>query len=147
MNVSWMPFLVTGPLCNMGVAREKGRLMGGGKGWSKGAPWGVDCSCEVEMGNGGVVEVELQSGGMKKAGGIKVVCIGLLTFGISTHRGGVRDVCGNDVVDARIGIGTMVEATNVAWFSNIGAVTIGHGTIVDVIFGVLICFKLCFQAS
>jgi len=27
-----MPFLVMGPLCNMGVAREKGRLMGGGKG-------------------------------------------------------------------------------------------------------------------
>jgi hypothetical protein len=32
LNVSWTPFLVMGPLCNMGVAKEGGRLMGGGKG-------------------------------------------------------------------------------------------------------------------
>lgn len=32
LNASWTPFLVMGPLCNMGVAREKGKLMGGGKG-------------------------------------------------------------------------------------------------------------------
>jgi len=79
----------------------------------------VDCSYGVEVGNGGVVEVELQGGGVKKVSGIKVVCIGLLTFGVSTHKGGARDVCGNDVVDARIGIGTMVETTNVVWFGNI----------------------------
>jgi len=65
------------------------------------------------MGNGGVVEIELQGGGVKKASGIKVVCIGLWTFGISTHRGGVKDVCGNHVVDVGIGIGAMVEVTNV----------------------------------
>lgn len=53
---------------------------------------------------------------MKKAGGIRVVRIGLLTFGVSTQRRGARDVCGNDVVDARIGIGAMVEAINVVWF-------------------------------
>jgi len=99
------------------------------------------------MGNGGVVEVELQGGGVNKAGGIKVVLIGLLTFGISKHRGSVRDVFDNDVVGARIGIRAMVEVINVVWFNNIGAVTTGHGTIVDVIFRVLICPKLCFQAS
>jgi hypothetical protein len=30
-SASWTPFLVMGPLCNMGVAREGGGL-GGGKG-------------------------------------------------------------------------------------------------------------------
>jgi hypothetical protein len=99
------------------------------------------------MGNGRVVEVELQGGGMKKVRGIKVVHIGLLPFGISTHKGGVKNVCGNDVVDAEIGIGTMVEATNVVWFSNIGTITTRHGTTVSVIFEVLICPKLCFQTS
>jgi hypothetical protein len=63
------------------------------------------------MGNGGVVEAELQGGGMKKAGGIRVVRIGLLTFGVSIERGGVKDVCGSDVVYGRIGIGTTMEAT------------------------------------
>lgn len=99
------------------------------------------------MGNGGVVEVELQGVGVNKVGGIKVVFIGLLTFRISTHRGSVRDVFDNDVVGARIGIGAMVEVTNVVWFNNIGTVTTSHGTIVSVIFRVLICPKLCFQAS
>jgi hypothetical protein len=32
LDVSWTPSLLTGPLCNMGVAREGRRLMGGGKG-------------------------------------------------------------------------------------------------------------------
>jgi hypothetical protein len=32
LNASWMPSLVMGPLCNMGVTKEGGRLMGGGKG-------------------------------------------------------------------------------------------------------------------
>jgi hypothetical protein len=67
------------------------------------------------MGNGGVVKVELQGGRVKKVGGIKVVLIGLLTFGISTHRRGVRDVCGNDVVGAGIGIGAMVEVTKIVF--------------------------------
>jgi hypothetical protein len=71
------------------------------------------------VGNGGVVEVEIQGGGVKKAGGIRVVRIGLLTFGVSTQRGCVRDVCGNDVVDVRIGIRAMVEAIIVVWFGNI----------------------------
>jgi hypothetical protein len=31
LSASWTPSLVTGPLCNMGVAREGGEL-GGGKG-------------------------------------------------------------------------------------------------------------------
>lgn len=136
-----------GPLCDMGVAREGGRLMGGGKGWSKGAPWGVDCNCKVEVGNGGAVEVELQGRGVKKVGVIRIVRIGLLTFGVSTHKGGARDVCGNDVVNVGIGIGTMVEATNVVWFGNIRAIAIGRGKIVNVIFGVLICPTLYFQTS
>jgi hypothetical protein len=55
------------------------------------------------VGNGGVVEVELQGGGMKKAGGIRVVRNVLLTFGISIERACVRDVCGSDVVDGRTG--------------------------------------------
>jgi hypothetical protein len=71
------------------------------------------------VGNGGVVEVELQGGRVKKVGGIRVVHTGLLTFGVSTQRGGVKVVCGNDLVDTRIGIGAMVEATNVVWFGNI----------------------------
>jgi hypothetical protein len=32
LNASWTPSLAMGPLCDMGVAREGGRLMGGGKG-------------------------------------------------------------------------------------------------------------------
>jgi hypothetical protein len=71
------------------------------------------------VGNGGVVEAELQGGGMKKAGGIRIVHIGLLAFGVSIERGGVRDVCGSDVVDGGTGIGTMVEVTNVVRFGNV----------------------------
>jgi hypothetical protein len=99
------------------------------------------------VGNGGAVEVELQGRGVKKVGVIKIVHTGLLTFGISTHKGGARDVCGNDVVDVGIGIGTMVEATNVVWFGNIRAIAIGRGKIVDVISRVLICPTLYFLAS
>ncbi len=71
------------------------------------------------MGNGGVIEVELRGGVMKKVGGIRVVHIGLLTFGVSIKRGSVRDLCGNDVVDGGIGIEIMVEATNVVQFGNV----------------------------
>jgi hypothetical protein len=56
---------------------------------------------------------------MKKVGGIRVVRIRLPTFGVSIERGGVRDVCGNDVVDGGIGIGTMVDAINVVQFGNV----------------------------
>jgi hypothetical protein len=43
----------------------------------------------------------------------------LLTFGVSIERGGVKDVCGSDVVDGGTGIGTMVEAVNVVRFGNV----------------------------
>ncbi len=94
-----------------------------------------------------VVEVELQGGGMKKTGGIRVVRNVLLTFGISIEIGGVRDVCGSDVVDAGIGKRTMVEATNVVWFGNVWVVALGCGMIVGVIYGVLIRPTFYFQAS
>jgi hypothetical protein len=127
----------------MGVAREGGGL-GGGKGWTRGAPWGADCNCEVEVGNGGVVEAELRGGGMKKAGGIRVVRIGLLTFAVSIERG-VRDVCGSDVVDGGIGIRTLVEATNVVRFGDVWTIALGCGIIVGVISGVLIRPTFCLQ--